>query len=102
MQPQELPVQIQPREEGSITRGDLNAWLIEQKIERGTELMVMFSQLGVQDANDLEELDDGDIDDLCNLMKKLEAKRFRKAIEGTRTPLADQVGAVALEVALAF
>ena len=47
------------------------------------ETLRILDELGVEAPGDMNELDDGDINIVCSTLKKLLAKRFRKALDPT-------------------
>jgi hypothetical protein len=67
---------------------DMMEWLMDWvdtfKIKGVEELARALHVLGVSEAEDLKDLDDDMVEDVCLSLKKLDAKRFRRAIEGER------------------
>ena len=55
----------------------IEAWLRDERLPE--TLVEPLEELGAEDAEDLAGLDDEDIEELCKSMKKLQAKKFRKA-----------------------
>ena len=67
---------------------DMLEWLVDWtdtfKIKGVEELGRALNELGVGDAEDLKDLDDDMVEEACASLKKLDAKKFRRAIEGER------------------
>ena len=59
------------------------AWMDANKIT-SPDARAEILDLGAVEPAELTDLEDQDIAELCDKMKKLEANRFRKAIEGLR------------------
>ena len=59
------------------------AWMDANKIT-SPDARAEILDLGAVEPAELTDLEDEDIAELCDKMKKLEANRFRKAIEGLR------------------
>lgn len=67
---------------------DMMEWLIDWseafKIKAVEELARALDAIGVTVEEDLKDLDDEMVEEACLRLKKLDAKRFRRAIEGER------------------
>ena len=56
----------------------INKWLAENKIK--SNISPDLDAFGAEDPEDLVDLEDDDVKYLCSKLKKLEAKRFQKAL----------------------
>jgi hypothetical protein len=59
----------------------LKDWFSEHKIPLTDETIQILNEIGVENQSDMKELDDDDVNNVCSTLKKLQAKRFRKALE---------------------
>ena len=59
----------------------LMQWFDANRITMGENSMVILNDIGVEDTNDLLELDHDDLELICSSMKKIQAKRFKAAIK---------------------
>lgn len=62
----------------------LKEWALTFRINGLDELARGLDLIGVSDVEDLKDLDDEMIDEVCLSMKRLDAKKFRRAVEGER------------------
>ena len=59
----------------------LDEWFSERNIPLTDETKQILDDIGVESPSDLKELDDDDINSVCKTLKKLQAKRLKKALE---------------------
>ena len=59
----------------------LMQWFDANRITMGENSMVILNDIGVEETNDLLELDHDDLELICLSMKKIQAKRFKAAIK---------------------
>lgn len=59
---------------------NLLAWFRKQKIVSDGETLRVMSEIGVERSKDLAELDEEDVNAICATLKKIGAKRFRRAL----------------------
>ena len=59
---------------------NLLAWFRKQKIVSDGETLRVMSEIGVERSKDLAELDEEDVNAICATLKKISAKRFRRAL----------------------
>ena len=59
---------------------DLTNWFEENKLKLTEEVVSALQEIGVESPEDFEDLDTDDIENICGVMKKIQAKRFRAAL----------------------
>ena len=59
---------------------NLLSWFRKQKIVSDGETLRVMSEIGVERSKDLAELDEEDVNAICATLKKIGAKRFRRAL----------------------
>jgi hypothetical protein len=66
--------------DGGATDDAVSAWLREHEISSSVETLNAMREIGVVDPYDLSELDEDDVNAICVTLKKISAKRFRRAL----------------------
>jgi len=73
------PQNLELAEPGMLcAMASINKWLVENKIK--SNISPDLEAFGAEDPEDLVDLEDDDIKYLCSKLKKLEARRFQKAL----------------------
>ena len=67
------------------TNDAISAWFDEHDVSSSAATLTAMHEIGVVNPNDMSELDEDDVNVICATLKKISAKRFRRALAKLRT-----------------